>query len=94
MELGGLDTTDRLPNASETDALCRSMERFCGDFAEIERRLLAKGVVAAERIRMLPVSAEYAQIINTSDYEMTAEAESFAVKKQVLAAKKKALHKE
>lgn len=94
MELGGLDTTDRLPNASETDALCRSMERFCGDFAEIERRLLAKGVVAAERIRMLPVSAEYAQIINTSDYEMTAEAESFAVKKQEVAAKKKALHKE
>lgn len=94
MELGGLDTTDRLPSAAETDALCRSMDRFCGDFAEIERRLLAKGVVAAQRIRMLPVSAEYAQIINTSDYEMTAQAASFTVKKQETAAKKKALHKE
>lgn len=71
MELGGVDTEDRLPNAEETAALCESMERFCGDFHEIERRLRAKGVVLADRLSMLPPGAEHAQIINASDYQLT-----------------------
>lgn len=82
MELGGLDTADRLPDARETAALVGSMERFCSDFPEIERRLAAKGVVLAQRISMLPVSPEYAQIINTSDYAMTEKAEKLQTKKQ------------
>lgn len=77
MELGGLDGEDRLPDERETSLLCDSMESFCDDFKEIERRLLAKGVILADRISMLPPEAEYAQIINTSDYELEAEAERF-----------------
>ena len=63
MELGGIDTTDRLPDTDETKVLCDAMEDFCTDFKEIEKRLLQKGVVLADRISLLPPSADYAQII-------------------------------
>lgn len=82
MELGGLDVADRLPDGGEAALLCESMESFCEDFKEIEKRLLAKGVILADRISLLPPSAEYAQIINTSDYAMEAETEKFKGKKQ------------
>lgn len=95
MELGGIDVSDRLPDERETSVLCESMEQFCGDFKEIERRLLAKGVVLSERISMLPPSAEYAQIINTSDYQMTEKADKLQAKRQQrTAAKRKALRME
>ncbi len=95
MELGGIDSTDRLPNDHETSVLCESMEQFCDDFKEIEKRLLAKGVVLADRISLLPPSAEYAQIINTADYQMTEKTETLQTKKQHRAAtKRKALRKE
>lgn len=82
MELGGIDTSDRIPSSREAEQLCDSMEQFCDDFKEIEKRLLAKGVVLANRISFLPPDAEYAQIINTADYSMTTEAETFHAKKQ------------
>ena len=95
MELGGIDATDRLPDSHETTVLCESMENFCEDFKEIEKRLLAKGVVLADRISLLPPSAEYAQIINTTDYNMTKKAETLQTKKQRRATtKRKALRKE
>lgn len=95
MELGGIDATDRLPDEHETSVLCESMEQFCDDFKEIEKRLLAKGVVLADRISLLPPSAEYAQIINTADYRMTEKAETLQTKKQRrTATKRKALRKE
>lgn len=75
MELGGIDTTDRLPDNRETKVLCDAMEDFCTDFKEIEKRLLQKGVVLADRISLLPPSADYAQIINTSDYHMEQQAD-------------------
>lgn len=82
MELGGVDTTDRLPDAQETSVLCESMECFCDDFKEIEKRLLAKGVILASRISMLPPSAEYAQIINTTDYQMSGNVDKLQAKKK------------
>lgn len=95
MELGGIDATDRLPDSHETTVLCESMENFCEDFKEIEKRLLAKGIVLADRISLLPPSAEYAQIINTTDYNMTEKAETLQTKKQRRATtKRKALRKE
>lgn len=95
MELGGIDATDRLPDSHETAVLCESMENFCEDFKEIEKRLLAKGVVLADRISLLPPSAEYAQIVNTADYRMTEKAEKLQTKKQRrTATKRKALRKE
>lgn len=95
MELGGVDATDRLPNEHETPVLCESMEQFCDDFKEIEKRLLAKGVLLADRISLLPPSAEYAQIINTTDYRMTEKVEALKTKKQRrTASKRKVLRRE
>ena len=82
MELGGIDDADRIPDACEAALLCDSMESFCDDFKEIEKRLHARGIILADRISLLPPSAEYAQIINTSDYEMNSEAEKFKTQKQ------------
>ena len=95
MELGGIDTSDRMPTTQETEQLSVSMEQFCNDFKEIERRLLAKGVVLAERISLLPPNAEYAQIINTADYAMSRETETFhAKKRRRSASKQKAMRRE
>lgn len=77
MELGGLDTDDRLPDAAEAKQLCESMESFCDDFSEIEKRLEAKGVVLKSRLALLPPSEDYAQIINVSDYQTTAPVDTF-----------------
>lgn len=77
MELGGLDTDDRLPDAAEAKQLCESMESFCDDFSEIEKRLEAKGVVLKSRLALLPPSEDYAQIINVSDYQTTAPIDTF-----------------
>ncbi|MBQ9429483.1 MAG: hypothetical protein IJU41_08075 [Clostridia bacterium] len=82
MELGGVDTKDRLPSAEESAALSESMVRFCGDFHEIERRLGARGVVLADRLSMLPPGAEYAQIINTSDYQMTGDLPTLQIRRR------------
>jgi hypothetical protein len=71
------------------------MERFCDDFKEIERRLLAKGVILADRLSMLPPSAEYAQIINISDYQMTEDTSKLQAKRQrKTATRRKALRRE
>lgn len=95
MELGGIDGCDRLPSEQESVFLCGEMETFCGDFGEIERRLQKKGVVLDERISLLPPDTGYAQIINTNDYEMKAEAERLSVrKKQLNRAKAKAKKQE
>lgn len=72
MELGGLDSQDRIPDHQETVYLCEAMEGFCTSFAQIEERLKHKGIVLRERIHMLPPSEENAQIINTSDYQLSA----------------------
>ena len=74
MELGGTDTADRLPDDEETARLTEDMRSFCGKFREFERRLAEKGVTA-EHISLLPPEADYAQVINISDYDMTAEVE-------------------
>lgn len=76
MELGKPDRVDRLPSDTETDQLVREMEAFCHDFAEIEERLRANGVVVADRITMLPPTAEHAQIINIEDYAFRKESDA------------------
>ena len=80
MELCGLDDTDRLPEADESEKLCEHMESFCEDFGEIERRLAEKGVILRKRIQRLPPSVEYAQILNVSDYKLTGDVEHFNYK--------------
>lgn len=70
MEIGGIDDTDRFPDAEETERLTEDMRDFCGQFREFERRLAEKGILS-EHISLLPPEPEYAQIINISDYSMT-----------------------
>ena len=77
MELGGLDSADRIPTEGESMALCRSMEAFCTSFEEVEKRLTARGVVLRNRIAMLPPSEEHAQIINVEDYQLTGDVKRF-----------------
>ena len=70
MELGGIAREDRIPTAEETDILTRDMESFCSEFAEFERRMKEKGVIVGNRIALMPPTADYAAIINVSDYEV------------------------
>lgn len=71
MELGGIDTVDRIPNDSEKTKICGDMVEFCGKFNEFEKRLAAKGVVCKGRIKHYPPSEEFATIVNVSDYDST-----------------------
>ena len=76
MELAGLDDADRIPSATESEQLCQDMQEFCTDYREIEKRLAAKGVTA-RRISILPPEEQYAQIINTTDYNMKTDVSHF-----------------
>ena len=67
MELGGIGNDDRLPTETESARLASDMRTFCDDYHEIEQRLLKKGIVT-KKISVLPPDAQYAQIINVSDY--------------------------
>ncbi len=69
MELGKSDTQDRPPTARESAQLCEEMEDFCQDFAEIRKRLSGRGIIADD-LSMLPADEQFAQIINTEDYQI------------------------
>ncbi|MPM13474.1 hypothetical protein SDC9_59831 [bioreactor metagenome] len=71
MELGGIDRADRIPTSDEANVLREGMESFCSDFRDFEELLKAKGVLIKSRISMAPPTAEYATIINVSDYTIT-----------------------
>lgn len=79
MELGGIGMDDRLPTEAESASLASDMRTFCDDYYEIEKRLLKKGIVT-KRISILPPAAEYAQIINVSDYNMSVEVSEYEAK--------------
>lgn len=79
MELGGIGMDDRLPTEAESASLASDMRTFCDDYHEIERRLLKKGIVT-KRISILPPDAQYAQIINVSDYNMNTEVSEYEAK--------------
>lgn len=93
MELGGIDSTDRLPSSSEASRLEDEMVAFCDKFTEFEKRLAAKGIVCKNRVRHLPPKAEYAQIINTSDYDMKTEVETFKAERRTARGEVKKQHR-
>lgn len=72
MELGGIAREDRIPTEEETTVLTQNMESFCGEFSEFEKRMKAKGVIVGNRIALMPPTADYAAIINVSDYGVEA----------------------
>ena len=67
MELGGLDYTDRQPDAAESAQLVEDMRSFCSDYDALAKRLAEKGI-QTRRVSVMPPSPEYAQIINANDY--------------------------
>jgi hypothetical protein len=81
MELGGISTDDRIPSGEECTSLASDMRTFCDDYCEIERRLRQKGIVA-KRISILPPDAQYAQIINVSDYNLCVAVSEYEAKKE------------
>lgn len=85
MELGGLDNQDRLPDEAECQSLSEDMEAFCTDYLEIEKKLKAMGVIT-HRVSILPPDAQFAQIINTSDYQMKESVDKYEVRKKRKAA--------
>ena len=70
MEIGGIDSIDRLPDANERVSLQKKMEGFCRDFREIERHLTERGIILDTRLAMAPPEEKYAQIINYTDYDL------------------------
>ena len=97
MELGGLAHEDRVPTAEETEVLTSDMETFCGEFAEFERRLKARGVIVGDRIALSPPSAEFAAILNVDEYDIRETAqisEMDAKEKRRKSAKKKVMRRE
>lgn len=80
MELGGLDSQDRIPNEAECQSLAQDMTSFCDDYLKIEEKLKVMGVIC-HRISILPPDAQFAQIINTSDYRMSENVVNYETKK-------------
>lgn len=93
MELGGIDSTDRLPSSSEASRLEDEMIAFCDKFTEFEKRLAARGIVCKNRVSHLPPKAEYAQIINTSDYNIKTDGETFKAERRSSRSESKKQHK-
>ena len=80
MELGGIGDEDRMPTDAESASLEEDMRSFCDDYYEIEKKLKAKGI-EPRHISHLPPEAQFAQIINVSDYEMTEDVSQYEAKK-------------
>lgn len=80
MELGGLDSQDRIPSDAESQSLAEDMISFCEDYRVIEEKLKKMGVLT-HRVSILPPDAQFAQIINRSDYRMSEAVKGYKVKK-------------
>lgn len=80
MELGGIDNQDRMPSETECQSLAEDMASFCEDYLIVEEKLKNMGVLT-QRVSVLPPDAQFAQIINTSDYCMRDDVKGYEVKK-------------
>ena len=69
MELGALDDKDRYPSEEEARNLVEDMRGFCEKYRELEARLQSHGIVSTH-ISLLPPTQEYAQVINTKEYNL------------------------
>lgn len=77
MELGAVDNQDRAPSEEECRSLTEDMELFCNSYSKLEDALRQKGVVR-RNLSMLPVSTEYAQVINKTDYQIENDMDGYA----------------
>lgn len=92
MELGALDTEDRIPTESEATDLADDMQAFCSDYAMLEKKLMEKGITT-NRVSILPPTPEYAQVFNTSDYELRRSVDIHKKEKKKTVSQKQ-LHRE
>lgn len=69
MELGALDVIDRIPTETEAAELADDMRDFCSNYERLGKKLAEKGIIT-KNVSALPPDAEYAQVFNTTDYEL------------------------
>lgn len=81
MELGAADSKDRLPTYREAECLVEDMEVFCSKYTDLERILLNKGV-CSKLVRHMPATAEFAQVINVSEYSIKDTTDMYETKKR------------
>ena len=81
MELGAADSKDRLPTYQEAECLVEDMEVFCSKYTDLERILLNKGV-CSKLVRHMPATAEFAQVINVSEYSIKDTTDMYETKKR------------
>ena len=86
MELGGIDFTDRKPDAAESAQLVEDMRHFCTDYEKLSRRLAERGIRVKNQ-SLLPPTEEYAQIINAGDYQMKKSVSRYTVQTRKKAAR-------
>jgi hypothetical protein len=68
MEVAAFDTKDRPPHQREVDRLVKEQEKFCTEYEKIFHLINAHGL-AMKKEAMYPPSPDFAQVINTSEFD-------------------------
>lgn len=81
MEVGGLEYVDRIPDEEEGRQLSSDMEDFYRNRKKVEEELKNRGIILSS-LFVLPPNAQYAQIINVEDYQLTTDIITFSERKK------------
>ena len=68
MEVAVEDEKERAPHPREVDGIVKEQEKFCDAYERIFDKINEKGVALTKEM-MCPVSADFAQVINTSGFD-------------------------
>ncbi len=79
MEVGRAAAGQRQLDAVEVAEQVQDMETFCGDYAALQQSLARKGVRCRSNLVMSPPHPAYAQVLDTSEYELEKTVETEAV---------------
>ena len=75
MEVAAADNTDREPHPREVDTIVKEQEKFCDAYESVFERINEKGVSFRKEM-MCPCGPEFAQVINVSEFEKSADEEA------------------
>ena len=75
MEVAAADDTDREPHPREVDTIVKEQEKFCDAYESVFERINEKGVSFRKEM-MCPCGPEFAQVINVSEFEKSADEEA------------------
>lgn len=68
MEVAAFDSKDRPPHQREVDRLMKEQEKFCTDYEKIFHLINSRGLLMKKEA-MYPPSPDFAQVINTSEFD-------------------------